>query len=229
MKGTANMNIQSLLNAVLKSAAPSGSSGKSDWGKYAAGGAVGLLLGSKRGRSMGGSLLKYGSVAALGAMAWKMYQDHQAQQQRPAGMPAPSPGSVPGSAPAAAPSFEALPAPVQERHSQAMLKAMIAAAKSDGHMDTRERDLVFGELTRLQADSQTRQWVEAELNRPVDPAEVASAAQGPEMAAEMYLASLLVVDDTSTMERAYLDALARELRLDAGLKTQLEAKAMAAA
>jgi uncharacterized membrane protein YebE (DUF533 family) len=110
-----------------------------------------------------------------------------------------------------------------------MLKAMIAAAKSDGHMDARERDLVFGELTRLQADAETRQWVDAELSRPIDPAEVARAAQGPEMAAEMYLASLLVVDETTTMERAYLDALARELRLDMGLKAQLEAKATAAA
>lgn len=212
------MNIQSLLNAVLQSAAPSG---KGDWGKYAAGGAVGLLLGSGRGRSMGGSLLKYGSVAALGAMAWKMYQEHQAQQQARPGAPA--------AAPAAARSFEALPAPVQEQHSRAMLKAMIAAAKSDGHMDARERELVQGELTRLQADGETRQWVETELNRPVDPAEVASVAQGPEMAAEIYLASLLVVDQTTTMERAYLDALARELRLDAGLKTQLEAKALATA
>jgi uncharacterized membrane protein YebE (DUF533 family) len=213
------MNIQALLNSVLQSAAPSG---KGDWGKYAAGGAVGLLLGSKRGRSMGGSLLKYGSVAALGALAWKMYQDHQAQQQgaRP---------GAPAAAPAAARSFEALPAPVQEQHSRAMLKAMIAAAKSDGHMDARERDLVFGELTRLQADAETRQWVDAELSRPIDPAEVARAAQGPEMAAEMYLASLLVVDETTTMERAYLDALARELRLDMGLKAQLEAKATAAA
>jgi uncharacterized membrane protein YebE (DUF533 family) len=214
------MNIQSLLNSVLKSAAPQG---KSDWGKYAAGGAVGLLLGSKRGRSMGGSLVKYGSVAALGALAWKMYQDHQAQQQatRP-GVPASPPAA------AAAPTFEALPAPVQEEHSRAMLKAMIAAAKSDGHMDSRERELVQGELTRLQADAATRQWVQAELEKPVDPAEVAASAQGPEMAAEIYLASLLVVDDTSTMERAYLDALARELRLDPGLRTQLEAKALAA-
>jgi uncharacterized membrane protein YebE (DUF533 family) len=216
------MNIQSLLNAVLQSAAPAG---KSDWGKYAAGGAVGLLLGSKRGRSMGGSLLKYGSVAALGALAWKVYQDHQAQQQgaRPGARP-----GAPAAAPAAAGGFEALPAPVQEQHSRAMLKAMIAAAKSDGHMDARERDLVFGELTRLQADAETRQWVDAELGRPIDPAEVARTAQGPEMAAEMYLASLLVVDETTTMERAYLDALARELRLDAGLKAQLEAKATAA-
>lgn len=210
------MNIQSLLNAVLDSARPSGKN--SDWGKYAAGGALGLLLGTRRGRSMGGSLIKYGGVAALGALAYKMYQEHQAQQGRPA----------PGTPGAPAPTFEALPAPQQEQHSRAMLKAMIAAAKADGHMDERERGLVQGELGRLQADPETRRWVEAELARPIDPAEVASAAQGPEMAAEMYLASLLVVDERSTMERAYLDALARELRLDEGLKTQLEAKALAA-
>jgi uncharacterized membrane protein YebE (DUF533 family) len=62
----------------------------------------------------------------------------------------------------------------------------------------------------------------------VDPAEVAATASGPEMASEIYLASLLVVDQTSTMERAYLDALARELRLSPGLKTDLEARAAAA-
>ena len=44
------------------------------------GGVLGLLMGSKRGRSMGGTALKYGGVAALGALAWKAYQDHQARQ-----------------------------------------------------------------------------------------------------------------------------------------------------
>ena len=48
------------------------------------------------------------------------------------------------------------------------------------------------------------------------------------MAAEMYLASLLMVDDTSFMERAYLDELARQLRLPAGLKAELEAQSQAA-
>jgi uncharacterized membrane protein YebE (DUF533 family) len=45
------------------------------------------------------------------------------------------------------------------------------------------------------------------------------------MAAEVYLASLLVVDETTTMERAYLDELARRLQLAPGLKADLEARA----
>ena len=235
------MNIQSLLNQLLGgggSGAPLGGArppqqGGSHVGKYlvggAAGGALGLLLGSKRGRSVGGKALKYGSVAAVGALAWKLYQDHQAKQQAPQGMPQgrPMTGSVPvpGYVPPAQTGFAALPAPQMELHAQAMLKAMIAAAKSDGHLDARERELLQGEMARLNADAETRAWFEAELAKPVEPAEVAAAVTSPEMAAEVYLASLLVVDETTTMERAYLDELARRLRLDPGLKADLEARA----
>jgi uncharacterized membrane protein YebE (DUF533 family) len=238
------MNIQSLLNQLLGgggSGAPLGGArppqqGGSDLGKYlvggAAGGALGLLLGSKRGRSVGGKALKYGSVAAVGALAWKLYQDHQAKQQGQQAHPGmaqgrPMTGSVPvpGYVPPAQTGFAALPAPQMELHAQAMLKAMIAAAKSDGHLDARERELLQGEMARLNADAETRAWFEAELAKPVEPAEVAAAVTSPEMAAEVYLASLLVVDETTTMERAYLDELARRLRLDPGLKADLEARA----
>ena len=188
-------------------------------GKLGAGGAagsvLGLLLGTKRGRSIGGSALKYGSVAALGAVAFRAYTQWQAQQA----------AQTPVAAPAAARTVNLLPAPQVEAHSRAMLQAMIAAAKSDGHLNERERDLIDAELLRLQADASERQWMEAELRRPLDPTEVAQAATTPELAAEMYLASLLVVDETSFMERAYLDELARQLRLPVGLKAELEIQA----
>jgi uncharacterized membrane protein YebE (DUF533 family) len=224
------MSAFSLLEQMLKSGLPAaGTAQRDDLGKYAKGAAVGgvlgLLMGTKRGRGIGGTALKYGGVAALGALAWKAYQDHQARQ--PAAAPAAGSGA-PASPTLAAPvSFAALPAPQQEAHSRAMLKALIAAAKADGHMDEREQGLVHAELQRIEADAATRQWVDAELRRPVEPAEVAAAAAGPEMAAEIYLASLLVVDQTSTMERAYLDALATELRLAPALKADLEARAIA--
>jgi uncharacterized membrane protein YebE (DUF533 family) len=195
------------------------------WGKFgagaAAGGVLGLLLGSKRGRSMGGTALKYGSVAALGAVAFKAYtqwQAQQAQQQNP--HPSVAPTST-----ASARSTPLLAAPAVEAHSQALLKAMIAAAKSDGHLDEREQGLIRAELDRLQADVQERQWMDEELRRPLDPAEVARAATTPELAAEMYLASLLMADDTTFMERAYLDELARQLQLAPGLKAALESQA----
>jgi uncharacterized membrane protein YebE (DUF533 family) len=225
------MNAQSLLDQLLKTgmAAVDDARGglqsaraSGDLDKYAkgaaAGGVLALLLGTRSGRRLGGKALKLGSVAALGMLAWKTYNDWQAGQQ------AAAPAAA-GSAPPATP--PALPAPQAEGHSRALLKAMVAAAKSDGHLDERERGLLEAELDRLDAEPALRDWMQAELRRPLEPADVAAAAQGPEAAAEIYLASLLVVDQTTTMERAYLDALARELRLDASLKTQLEARALA--
>lgn len=232
------MNIQSLLNQLLSGGA-SASGGTApqqglggNLGKYlgggAASGALGLLLGSKRGRGMGGTggkALKYGSVAAVGALAWKLYQDHQAkQQQQQLVRPAAGPAYVPAP-PMQSASFAALPAPQMELHAQAMLRAMIAAAKSDGHLDARERELLHGEMARLNADAETRAWFDAELAKPVEPDDVAVGVTSPQMAAEVYLTSLLVVDETTTMERAYLDALARSLKLDSGLKADLEARA----
>lgn len=220
------MNFQSLFDQVLKSGLDvvntAGQAGRGDAGKYATGAAVGgvlgLLLGSKRGRNVGGKALKYGSMAAIGALAWKVWQDHQAQQR------AASPPAVPVPP---APRFDSLPAPEQDRHGRAMLKAMIAAAKSDGHLDEREHDLVRTELQRLNADDSLRQWVDAELRRPIDPADVAAGAATAEQAAELYLASVLVVDETTAMERAYLDALARQLRLEPDLQRSLEQRAAA--
>jgi len=231
------MNAQAMLEQLLKSGL-SMIEGKSQapglppgadagWGKFGAGaatgGALGLLLGSKRGRRFGGKALKLGSVAALGVLAYKAYETWQAQQQA-------QPGRPQGAAPAKAEprTVNLLPAPQVELHSLAMLKSMIAAAKADGHLDERERGLVEAELGRVQADASTRRWFEDELRRPLDPAEVARAAGSQEMAAEMYLASLLVADETSYMERAYLDELARQLQLPEGLKLELERQAQAA-
>ena len=216
------MSIQNLLTQLLQSgvAQVERARDSGDLAKYSTGAAVGgalaVLLGTQRGRRIGGTALKLGSIAAIGALAWKAYQDHQAQQQPTSAPPAP-----------AATGFEALPAPQLELHSQAMLKAMIAAAKADGHMDDRERGLVEAELKRLDADPAARRWVEDELRRPVEPAEVARSASSPEMGAEIYLASVLVADETTTMERAYLDELARQLKLAPELKADLEARARA--
>lgn len=217
------MNLQGLLESFLKNAGGMAQKAtpSSGTGKVAAGAALGLLLGTQKGRQVGGKVLKYGSVAALGALAWHAYQEHQARQ---------SAGTAPvaaGPSPGAASGFAALPAPQQEQHSRAMLKAMIAAAKADGHVDEQERERLYAELQRSDADDDTRRWVQAELNRPVDPAEVAAAASGPEMAAEIYLASVVMADETGTMERAYLDELARQLRLAPALKADLERRAAA--
>jgi uncharacterized membrane protein YebE (DUF533 family) len=170
---------------------------------------LGLLLGNKKARKYGKKLALYGGVAAVGVLAYRAYGDWKQQQSGAAG------GSEPQT-------VDRLPPAQAELHAQAILKALVAAAKADGHIDTREREVIEGEFRRIDADASLQAWLHTELERPLDPAEVARAASTPEMASEMYLASLLAADEQSFMERAYLDELARQLKLDEALKQRLE-------
>jgi uncharacterized membrane protein YebE (DUF533 family) len=228
------MNTRGLLDQLLKSGQDmlqnkAGAQGKSDdkgalggllgsgglgsllggaGGGALAAGAMGLLLGNKKARKFGGKALTYGGLAALGVIAYKAYGNWQAQQ---------------ASAPQGEPqTIDRLPAAQVEQHSQAILKALVAAAKADGHVDERERALIEGEFTKLDNDRQLQSWLHGELNKPLDPADVARAASTPEMAAEMYIASVMLVDEENFMEKAYLDELARQLKLEPGLKVELE-------
>ncbi len=212
------MKIQGFLDQLLKTAQQSagglgnaaGVKSGADFGKGAlAGGALGMLLGNRKARKMGGKVAVYGGLAAVGVLAYKAYGDWKKQQG----------GAGAGVEPR---TVDMLPPPEAESHSQAILKALIAAAKADGHVDAREREVIEGEFSRIDAAPEVRQWLHAELEKPLDPAEVARAATTPEMASEMYLASLLAADEQNFMERAYLDELARQLKLDDSLKARLE-------
>jgi len=176
-----------------------------DFGKGAlTGGALGLLLGKNKTTR---KLATYGGLAAIGVMAYKAYGDYKQQ----GGATAVEPRTV-----------DRLPPQQAEIHSQAILQALVAAAKADGHIDARERQAIEGEFTRIHPDPELQQWLHAELEKPLDPAEVARAATTPEIASEMYLASLLAADEQNFMERAYLDELARQMNIDDALKQRLQ-------
>ena len=209
-----------LLSANSKTSTSGSSSGlggllSGKTGAALGGGALGLLLGSKKGRKMGGKILTYGGLAALGVVAYKAYSNYQ-QQQSAATRVEPQ-------------TIDRLPAPQAEQHSYAILRAIIGAAKADGHIDDRERELIDNEIARLTTDNSLQQWFDAELRKPLDPADIAKSATTAEMAAEMYLASVLVVDEESFMERSYLTELARQLKLEPALKAELELQARQAA
>lgn len=182
------------------------------------GGLLGGLLGGAggsnaggytQGRSAGGT--NYAALASLGMMAFQAYQSWQRSQ-------------------AAAPqqavrTVDQLSGAEAEDHSHAILSALIAAAKADGRIDKQEEQLIYAEIKRHTNDPQLQQWLDEEVSKPLDAAEVAQAAQDPAMAAEMYLASVMLVDDQQDAERAYLDELAGALQIDPTLQVHLEQQA----
>lgn len=175
----------------------------------AAGGLLAILLGTGIGRKLTGSALKLGSLAALGGVAYQAYQKWLAQQG----------GAVEGV------SVDQLPPADAANRSRVLLKAMIAAAKADGHIDDAERARIDARLGSLALDAETVAFVKDELDKPLDVAAVAAGADSPAAAAEIYLSSLMVVDEQDDSERAYLGSLARELKLSPELVSALEAEA----
>ncbi|WIE48674.1 DUF533 domain-containing protein [Pseudomonas sp. GM17] len=167
--------------------------------------------GAPQGRSGGGA--NYAALASLGMMAFQAYQAWQRQQQSAAPQQALR-------------TVDQLAGPEVEEHSHAILRALIAAAKADGRIDEQEKQLISAEIGRHTDDPQLQQWLDDEVARPLDAADVAQSAAGePGMAAEMYLASVMLVDDQQDAERAYLDELAAALRIDPELQLHLEQQA----
>ncbi|MBM7059906.1 tellurite resistance TerB family protein [Pseudomonas sp. UL073] len=182
------------------------------------GGLLGGLLGGggapQGGQARGGGGIGYGGLATIGMLAFQAFQAWQSQQaQQTSAQAALQPQTV-----------DQLAGPEVEAHSHAILRALIAASKADGRIDEQEKKLIYAEIGKLTQDAELQDWLDQEVQRPLDPAEVAEAAQTPEMAAEMYLASALLIGSQQGGERDYLDQLAYQMRLDPQLQAHLEAQ-----
>ncbi|MCG6896008.1 MAG: tellurite resistance TerB family protein [Thiocapsa sp.] len=187
----------------------------SNLGKGAlAGGTLALLLGSRGGRKVAGTAAALGGLGMLGKVAFDAYQTWQADQ----GAAVAEPGTPVGE----------LSGPAAEQRSRVLFKAMIAAANADGHIDDAERASIQNAVSGFGLDDDIRLMINAELARPLNAADIAADADSPETAAEIYLASLSVIDPNDPSERAYLNELAAALQIEPALARHLEGTAQAA-
>ena len=69
----------------------------------------------------------------------------------------------------------------------------------------------------------------SELQKPLDVEAIAAAADSPESAVEIYLASLLLTDKSNAQEQSYLSKLSQALKLDSKLVADLETQAFSPA
>lgn len=218
---------QRLLEQLLGGKPAAGQTGTSpDLLKGAAlGGLAGLLLGSKTGRKLGTSAVKLGSMAALGSLAWRAYNDWKANSE-PAGATRVGQQPAPAALGRDAEGTAFLPAPKTERDnlSLTLMRAMIAAAKADGHLDGEEQRRIFAKIGELDLDSDDKAFLMDELRAPLDIDAVVRAATSPEIAAEIYTVSRLAIDPDHNAEKAYLTMLASRLNLADELVTRIDAE-----
>jgi uncharacterized membrane protein YebE (DUF533 family) len=98
---------------------------------------------------------------------------------------------------------------VLEQHTELVLKAMINAAKADGRIDEKEVQRIVGKLQEVGADAEDQRYVLTQMQKPLETEKLISAARGqPELAAQIYAASLMAIEVDTSAEKAYLGKLA---------------------
>lgn len=171
--------------------------------------ALGALLGAILGggsRSMKGAI-GGGLLAVLGALA---YQALKGTAQEPEEVP------LTLRQPETPAEQERL-----QNQAQLVLKAMINAAKADGQIDPGEVQRIVGRLEQAGADASARDFILSEMTKPIETEAIVAMVKGnPQLAAELYAASLLAIKVDTPAEQEYMKNLASSL----GLASQAVAK-----
>jgi uncharacterized membrane protein YebE (DUF533 family) len=187
-----------------------------------AGGLAGSMLTSKAGRKLGKQSLKMGGIAAVGALAYAAYQRYSAGQEVKGAVPPPPPKAPLQQAPEGTvflpPENDTAG---RETLGLTLVRAMIAAARADGKLDAQESQTSFQRIQTLGLEPEDQALLVAEMGRPVDMDALVNSAHSPEVAAEIYLASLLAIDTDTAAEKAYLSMLAARLNLPGELVREL--------
>ncbi|WP_221345649.1 tellurite resistance TerB family protein [Enterobacter cloacae] len=203
MSGWLNQ-LQSLLG---QKASPSGDQGLSKLVPGALGGLAGLLVANKSSRKL---LAKYGTGALLagggaiaGTVLWNKYKDRVR------------------TAHSDEPDYGQHTSPLDLR-TERLILALVFAAKSDGHIDEKERSAIEQQLREAGVEEQGRALVAQAIEQPLDPQRLAQSVKNEEEALELYFLSCAAIDIDHFMERSYLNALGDALKIPQDVRDGIE-------
>lgn len=180
------------------------------------GGGLGDLLGGllgggatgSAGTRSGGGNAGMAILATIAMAALKNWTDGRRAQA----------AMAPDTAGFAAPELESMTAPATE---ELVVRAMISAAKADGEVSEDEIQRIVGRVGADGLSEEEKQFLIAELRRPLDLAALVAEVPNEMVAAEIYAASLLAIQLDTPAEAAYLRQLAQALRLDGATLSRL--------
>jgi uncharacterized membrane protein YebE (DUF533 family) len=186
----------------------------------ALGGIAGLLLGTKTGRGIAGGAAQMGALALIGGLAYKAYQNYSAGK--------PALGGPVEEAPAETPYGHVGDPDQDNAAAMLMIRAMIAAAASDGLIDNEERSRIIGGLEHAGLDVTAAKFLDTEFAQPASIGDLVRAATTPEMKQEVYTAARIAIEPDTAQEKSFLAALSQQLGLEQGFIDHIEAAALQA-
>lgn len=203
-----NNLLQQLQSLLTKKGHSGGNGGLNDMlAPGALGGLAGLLIASKKSRKLltefGGKALIIGGGAAAGAVLWNKYKQRvRDTHQHEAG-------------------FGELQTPADQR-AERLVTALVFAAKSDGHIDDRERAAIERTIHESGYGQAAEALIQQAINRPLDPAWLAADVKNEDEALELYFLSCVAIDIDHFMERSYLTALGDALKIPQDVRDGIE-------
>lgn len=190
----------------------------------ATGALAAMLLGTSGGRALTGAALRLGGLAAISGLAYKAYQNYQNRQAPEKAASGPELLQPPEDT-----DFHPAQAPQGEHEfTLSLIRAMIAAANADGHIDEDERKRIGDRFDHSGIDRDAGAFLNAELENPLDLDALVASAQTEAQKVELYTASRLTIEPDTPAERDYLDRLASRLNLPTALTDHVEATILAA-
>ena len=182
-----------------------------------AGAIAGGLLMNKGGRKLGKKALELGGMAALAGVAYDAWRRHQqgangARHAQPSDSLLRATGFLPTERGSVA----------GDELGTALFRAMLAAARCDGRLDSLERQALFNQVEKLELGESERAELLALIESPVSIEEVVASATTRQRAIEVYTASRVAIDPDSPAERGYLTLLAARLGLEDELVAGIE-------
>ncbi|MEB5959929.1 tellurite resistance TerB family protein [Enterobacter sichuanensis] len=204
MSGWLNL-LQSLLGQKTASSGEQGFSNLLVPG--ALGGLAGLLVANKSSRKL---LAKYGTGALLagggaiaGTVLWNKYKDRVRTAHKDE------------------PQYGEQSSPLDLR-TERLILALVFAAKSDGHIDDKERSAIEQQLREAGVEEKGRALVAQAIEQPLDPQRLAQSVKNEEEALELYFLSCAAIDIDHFMERSYLNALGDALKIPQDVREGIE-------
>jgi uncharacterized membrane protein YebE (DUF533 family) len=110
-----------------------------------------------------------------------------------------------------------------EQEAEIIVKAMINAAKADNRIDETEIQKIVGKLEQGGLTQEEKAFFVTEAKKPMNiNAVIASAGGQPDMAAQIYAASLLAIEVDTPAEKQYMQQLATGLGLNSQVTAHIE-------
>ena len=173
---------------------------------------IGALLGALTGKSSSTTLNSVGGglMGLLGMMAYKA-------------LTSPSAKDLASSATDAMKKYTQQTPQQKSNDAEIILTAMIDAAKSDGQVDSDEVSRIMGNLKNTGVGQEGINFIISKLQAPMETNKILAAVKGrPDLAVQVYSASLMAIEVDTQAEKNYLDKLAKSMGLSAEVVRNIE-------